>query len=178
MKKPREPSKEERKLWRYVTRTTKPMREILEEEEGEDVEPELPKKIAKKERAEKPNLPAKPLKKDTTTLTLGHYANIDKNTATEFKKGKWKPDATLDLHGFTRDEAHEALAHFIKTAYDRGRRRVIIITGKGTLTGRGVLQAAAPLWLASLRNYILAYDYATQKDGGKGALYVLLKRKR
>ena len=88
----------------------------------------------------------------------------------------------MDLHGMTQDQAHRALNAFIDASSHAGRRCVLVITGKG---GRGdgsvgVLREQVPRWLnqAPLRPLVLAFSYATPKDGGEGALYVLLKRKR
>ena len=55
------------------------------------------------------------------------------------------------------------------------------MTGKGVgKEGGGVLRNAVPRWLneAPNREKVLAFEYARQKDGGVGALYVLLKRRR
>lgn len=92
-------------------------------------------------------------------------------------------DGRLDLHGHTKESAHRALDSFIKGAFSAGRRCVIIITGKGLRVNSGevgVLRQSVPQWLNSpeLRPMVLAFSHATPKDGGEGALYVLLKRKR
>ena len=53
---------------------------------------------------------------------------------------------------------------------------VLVITGKG----RGVLREEVPRWLnePGLRDAVLSFAYARPADGGEGALYVLLKRRR
>jgi DNA-nicking Smr family endonuclease len=66
-------------------------------------------------------------------------------------------------------------------AQGAGKRAVLIITGKGLRgEGTGILRAAVPRWLneAKLRALILSIAPAAPKDGGGGALYVLLKRQR
>ncbi len=82
----------------------------------------------------------------------------------------------------TQTEAHGALLRFMEDAYLAGRRTVLVITGKGLrVDGRvGVLRNAVPRWLndAPLRQWIKAFDHAVAKDGGEGALYVLLRRRR
>jgi len=89
-------------------------------------------------------------------------------------------EARLDLHGMTQDEAHRALDRFIPAMREDGRRAVLIITGKGTREGGGVLRQAVPRWLdeARLRPHVLAIEEARPQHGGAGALYVLLRRKR
>ncbi len=42
-------------------------------------------------------------------LLISTYAGIDRNTAERFRKGQYPIDATLDLHGLSRDKAQAAL---------------------------------------------------------------------
>ena len=107
-------------------------------------------------------------------LKHGDLKGLNRKHAKKFKSGKLDVSATLDLHGLTQVEAHEKVFSFINMSYDRGFRKVIIITGKG----KGVLQNAVPEWLnqRSLRKKILSFDFAQSHHGGSGALYVLLKR--
>lgn len=116
-------------------------------------------------------------------ISHGTAAGVDKRTNQRLIKGKMPIEGRLDLHGHTRESAHRALASFIEGSFSASKRCVIVITGKGLRqdTGEiGVLRQAVPQWLNSpaLRSKILAYSHATPKDGGEGALYVLLKRKR
>ncbi len=121
-------------------------------------------------------------------LSLGDASGVDRNTAEKFRKGKMPVEAQLDLHGYTQDEALHALRQFIPAAWGEGRRVVLIVTGKGArseeniLTGkkRGVLQEAVPRWLnlPDLRPHLVMFCHAAPEDGGFGALYVLLRRKR
>ena len=63
-----------------------------------------------------------------------------------------------------------------------GKRCVLVITGKGLKSDGsiGVLRENIPDWLNERRNrgLIIAFSHAVQKDGGEGAFYVMLKRKR
>lgn len=90
-------------------------------------------------------------------------------------------EASLDLHGLSQEEAHQALARFLARAAQAGRRCVLVVTGKGVKAGgEGILRASVPRWLNApeLRAQVLAFTYAAPKDGGTGALYILLKRRR
>ncbi len=98
-----------------------------------------------------------------------------------------RPDARIDLHGMTQDDAHGTLRDFITASARAGRRCVLVITGKGLRrlgddssadAGIGVLRNAVPRWLneAPNRARILAFAAAQPCDGGGGALYVLLRR--
>lgn len=118
-------------------------------------------------------------------LVVGEMANIDRNTAEKFVAGKMKIQAVLDLHGSREKDAFEQLQNFIITNYNQGKRCLLIITGKGKNSevwweSKGVLRQALPNWLNNpeIRPYILAVANAKQEDGGSGAFYCLLKRKR
>jgi DNA-nicking Smr family endonuclease len=88
-------------------------------------------------------------------------------------------EGTIDLHGMTQVEAYRSLHHFLAVSQERGRRCILVITGKGSHS-EGVLRAAVPHWLnlPASRGLVLAFAYATPAHGGVGALYVLLKRRR
>jgi len=108
-------------------------------------------------------------------------SGIDRANAERLKRGRHPIEARLDLHGKTQAEAHHALAAFIHSSSEAGRRCVLVITGRGLgLNGPGVLKSAVPRWLdeAELRHKILAVAPAQPRDGGAGALYLLLRRRR
>lgn len=114
-------------------------------------------------------------------LELGRHPNVDGRTADRLKRGKLEIDGRIDLHGMTQARAHTALAAFVHRAWNEGRRCVLVITGKGSFSAEGgVLKRAVPLWLgdAPLRPMVLAVQPAQPRDGGEGALYVLIKRRR
>jgi DNA-nicking Smr family endonuclease len=112
-------------------------------------------------------------------LAGDRFAGYDKANAERLKRGKHQVEARLDLHGMTQDEAHRALASFIRGARIAGKRCVLVITGRGRLGG-GVLRAAVPRWLdePELRPHLLAIATAQPRDGGAGAIYVMLRRTR
>ena len=62
---------------------------------------------------------------------------MDKKTFQRLKRGKSRPEARLDLHGMTLDQAQGALFDFIPSARSRGLRLVLVITGKGRNRDRG-----------------------------------------
>lgn len=121
------------------------------------------------------------------SLKVGEFENIDKRTAEKFRKGEFRIERRLDLHGLTEKEAFDAVDSFIRNAYLQGLRCVLIITGKGInretddwYDKKGILKESVPNWLNTpeLRPLILAVSHATPEDGGSGALYVLLRRHR
>jgi len=115
-------------------------------------------------------------------LSHGNQPGLDKSTAKRLKKGNQRIEGRMDLHGLTQEQAHRALNAFIDGSYGATKRCVLVITGKGLKQDGsvGVLRSAVPRWLNQPpnRERVLAFSYATPKDGGEGALYVMLKRKR
>lgn len=175
-KKPRLPTEEEMQLWQVVTRhdAKLPQSGIAD----------IPSPVSNPRRfiplVSHHFAPPMPSFTSNTQLTLGAYAGIDRNTADRFRKGDYPIDATLDLHGMTREKAHHALTQFIKSHHDHASRCLLVITGKGKSGAIGVLRETLPHWLEEpgIRAMILAYDSAKPKHGGSGAYYILLRRRR
>lgn len=104
---------------------------------------------------------------------------IARRVLTDLRRGRWVVQAELDLHGLTREEARDALAHFLAEALQQGRRCLRLIHGKG-LGSPGqepVLKHLSRAWLAR-REDILAFCQARPQDGGEGALLILLRAPR
>lgn len=118
-------------------------------------------------------------------LELGNTDNIDRRTAEKFKRGEFKIERRLDLHGLTEKEAFSAVEDFVRNAYLQKLRCVLIVTGKGIIREddawyekKGILREALPSWLNNpeLRPLILSICQAKPEDGGNGAFYLLLRR--
>ena len=109
-------------------------------------------------------------------LRHGEKAGIDGSTQRRLTRGGVPIDLRLDLHGMTAARAHNHLIQFIVSAAHEGCRCVLVITGKGS----GVLNGHVPNWLKQqpMSLHVLALAEARPKDGGSGAFYVLLRRKR
>ncbi len=191
MKKPpkRPLSEEEKKLWRYVTRHDKKLHPDMNVGPADAALPESPEEGKPTAFIPIPSvLPHRKSHKtyDAAPLPIGSYANIDRNTAERFRKGRLPIDGQLDLHGLHRGEAYVALENFINYHAEYGSRCLLVITGKGarknilTGLGRGILRELLPVWLAGpeLRRLVLAFDVAQPRHGGSGAFYVLLRRQR
>lgn len=111
----------------------------------------------------------------------GNVPGLDKGLSRKLRQGRLDVEARLDLHGHRQDDAHKELEEFLERAYNAGKRCVLVITGKGTLSqGGGILRKMVPHWLNELpnRGRILSFAHAKPRDGGTGALYILLKGKR
>lgn len=95
----------------------------------------------------------------------------------ELKRGALAVALELDLHGLTADLARETLREFLRVCAERRVRCARIIHGKGTGSGQPVLKRKVNYWLR-LRKDVLAFCSATRRDGGTGAVYVLLRSPR
>jgi DNA-nicking Smr family endonuclease len=86
-----------------------------------------------------------------------------------------KPDAELDIHGKTRDEAWQELDVFFGNAKEKGFEKIVIIHGKGNHSaGESVLKRV-------VMDFIERCPFAGESGkgkaaaGGEGATWVLLK---
>ena len=86
-------------------------------------------------------------------------------------------EARLDLHGFGRFQAQDALTAFLMGAQARGYRSVLVITGQGRRGGTGVIRASVHEWLQgpALRSVVSGFASAARHHGGDGALYVTIR---
>ena len=188
----RAPTPAEDKLWRQVTRDVKPLKPQDTSRGGSRDGPSgdpsgaaanraktvaKPGKAPARKRASPPP-PPPPLSAEPE-LRHGEAPGLDRRTRERLRRGQVDIDATIDLHGLTQTEAHRALNVFLKGAQDAGQRSLLVITGKGS-RGEGVLRDSVPNWLNAEpnRRMIRAFSHAAPKDGGLGALYVLLKRRK
>lgn len=90
---------------------------------------------------------------------------------------KMEPEETLDLHGMTVDAAEESLEKFLRSALKRGRRKVLIIHGKGIhSTGGAVLPARIRKYVAQ-STLTGEYGEADRRHGGSGAIWVILRQR-
>jgi DNA-nicking Smr family endonuclease len=84
-----------------------------------------------------------------------------------------KPDAELDIHGFTRDEAWKALELFLADSKEKGLEKILVIHGKGNhSTGEAVLKRIV---MEFIEHCPFAGESGKGKTGGEGATWVLLK---
>ncbi len=165
------PTAEEKALWRETNKFTRKKQpdEVAEEAvETAVVTPSL-------RRGSAVTIPPKP-----ADVTPPHYSELTPLPAREAKKRRAPHpavQATLDLHGLTRAEAHGQVRAFLARAHRAGRRHVVIITGKGRAS-EGVLRQELPHWLndAPLRPLIASIFYAPDREGGTGVMHVLLKK--
>jgi DNA-nicking Smr family endonuclease len=168
-------SEEERALWEGVARQTKPLRNKSRPARMHGVEPPA-------SAPSRPIVPAqapKPVKPKIPPLTP-----LGRRERSKLSRGKSEIDARLDLHGMTQVHAHHALLSFLQRAHHDGLNFVLVITGKGTMSGgefeRGVLRRQVPHWLSlpEFRALVTGFEEAHVGHGGSGALYVRIRRSR
>ncbi len=104
-------------------------------------------------------------------------AGVQRREVERLRRGRYRAEADLDLHGRTVADAATALDRFLEVSRRHGRRCVRIVHGKGfgSPSGRPIMKAHIDRWLRD-RCEVLAFCSATPPDGGTGALYVLLRR--
>ena len=93
----------------------------------------------------------------------------------KLRRGVWRVEDSLDLHGNNRDAARILLQEFLHQATRREFRCVLVIHGKGINNGQGeaVLRKLTRHWLAQHPRVMVFCD-APPRQGGSGAALVLL----
>ncbi len=92
------------------------------------------------------------------------------------RRGKWIPQASLDLHGSTLEQARERLDRFLASCLEHDVRCVRVIHGKGigSRQGEPVLKDAIRQHLCRLEA-VQAWVQCGEHEGGEGALHALLR---
>ncbi|WP_075501193.1 Smr/MutS family protein [Candidatus Pelagibacter communis] len=96
----------------------------------------------------------------------------------------------IDLHGFTLQEANQAIEELILDSYENGISKIIVVTGKGLHSNidndpyvskdLGILKYSVPEFIennSELKKKIIEIKSADIQDGGSGAFYIYLKKK-
>jgi DNA-nicking Smr family endonuclease len=96
---------------------------------------------------------------------------------------------SIDLHGYTLDEANKVIFDFIKNCFEEKVNKIIVVTGKGLHSENeknpyvskdlSILKYSIPEYIInnkSLMNIINEIKDAKIEDGGSGAFYIFLKK--
>ena len=104
---------------------------------------------------------------------------IQNRVLAKLRQGFFEVQAELDLHGLNSDAAKQQLLHFLHASRAAGYRCVHIIHGKGYRSSdtHPVLKNHLNRWLRQHKD-IQAFCSASPRQGGAGAVYVLLKMSR
>jgi len=102
---------------------------------------------------------------------------IQKSVFRKLRSGQYRISDELDLHGTTIKQAKQVLMYYLQETPQFEGCCVRIIHGKGNRSGgnKPVLKTQVNHWLYE-HERVLAFHSAKAKDGGTGAVYVLLKR--
>ncbi|MGK0486554.1 MAG: DNA-nicking Smr family endonuclease [Myxococcota bacterium] len=118
-----------------------------------------------------------PNRNSGAALALASRAELKK-----LRAGKIRPQQTIDLHGFTRDNAYRRLCHEVARATTADFRCLLVIHGKGQHSSSGAVTIRDALsdWLTQppLAQHVAGCTLAQPRDGGSGASYLLLRRPR
>jgi DNA-nicking Smr family endonuclease len=102
-------------------------------------------------------------------------AGVQDAVLRKLRRGHYRIQAELDLHGLTVREAKSALREFLAESLELGLTCVRIIHGKGLRSGpRGPVLKTTVAAILQRSSAVLAFVSARAVDGGTGALYVLL----
>tara|TARA_B100001121_G_C18333625_1_gene454441 strand:- start:115 stop:537 length:423 start_codon:yes stop_codon:yes gene_type:complete len=98
---------------------------------------------------------------------------------------------SIDLHGYSLDEANKAIENFINKAFLENINKLIVVTGKGLHSDNekdpyvskdlGILKYSVPEFISnnnSLMRMIYEMKDAKIEDGGGGAFYIFLKKNK
>ncbi|MGZ4970780.1 MAG: Smr/MutS family protein [Methylobacter sp.] len=103
-------------------------------------------------------------------------SGLQHNVLKKLRKGQFGLDAEIDLHGLNSNEAKRQLLHFLHDCVEDGCRCVHIVHGKGyrSADNHPVLKNNLNIWLRQHKD-VQAFCSAPPKDGGTGAVFVLLQ---
>ena len=97
---------------------------------------------------------------------------------------------SIDLHGYTLDDANKSIESFIIKSYQENINKLIVVTGKGIHSQNdldpyvskdlSILKYSVPEFISNnnlLMSKIREITDAKIEDGGSGAFYIYLKKK-
>lgn len=169
---------DETALFREATRDVKPLA-VPARVTGEGPKPRARARFARAERrqvleeilhgsADEPELVAA----DPTSFAR---PGVPETTLRKLRRGQYRIQAELDLHGLTETEAKLQLREFLIGALQRNARCLRIVHGKGLRSGpKGPVLRGLVNRVLRRTVQVLAFTSARQVDGGTGAVYVLL----
>ena len=98
---------------------------------------------------------------------------------------------SIDLHGYTLEEANKSIQDFINKSYEDNINKLIVVTGKGLHSNNeknpyvskelSILKYSVPEFIKKnidLIKKISEIKSANIEDGGDGAFYIYLKKKK
>ena len=109
----------------------------------------------------------------------------------KFQKNKNLKVRSIDLHGYTLDEANITIENFINKAFSENVNKLIVVTGKGLHSENekdpyvskdlGILKYSVPEFITNDKDLMSKINEITDakiEDGGGGAFYIFLKKNK
>ena len=128
-------------------------------------------------------------KKDWQTFISSKEKIVDKDFKPQTKNHL--KVRSLDLHGYTLEQANNTIEKFILKAFEESVSKLIIVTGKGIHSDvekdpyvskdLSILKYSVPEFINNNQNLMRVINDiqdATIEDGGSGAFYIILKKNR
>ena len=113
------------------------------------------------------------------------------NKDKKFQKKKFLNIRSIDLHGYTLEEANKSIENFIIKSFKEKIQKLIVVTGKGLHSQNeknpyvskdlSILKYSVPEFILNnkkLMNIIYEITDAKIEDGGGGAFYIFLKKNK
>ena len=113
------------------------------------------------------------------------------NKDNKFQKKTPLKTKSIDLHGYTLEEANRSIENFINKSYEDGINKLIVVTGKGLHSQNekdpyisknlSILKYSVPEFISNNQNLmkiIHEMQDAKIEDGGTGAFYIFLKKNK
>ena len=120
---------------------------------------------------------------------INNKEKLDNKDHFEEEKNKIKLEKSIDLHGYTLDEANKTIYEFILSCYSNNVRKIKVITGKGSRSKNkenpyqseslGILKYSVPEYIKSnyeLKRVIKDIKQSDIEDISKGSFDIFLKR--
>ena len=113
------------------------------------------------------------------------------NKDIEFRNKSKIKIKSIDLHGYTLDQANKKIEEFIQESFAEKINKIIVVTGKGLHSQSdkdpyvskdlSILKYSIPEFISknkNLMNIIYEITDANIEDGGEGAFYIFLKKNK
>ena len=127
-------------------------------------------------------------KKDWQNFVLSKNKVQNKDSKIIKNKNKKEAIKTIDLHGFSLDNANKVMEELIVKYSEEGVNKIVVITGKGLRSKNtsnpyvsrdlSILRYSVPEFIQSRANLIKIIKQINEadiEDGGEGAFYIYLK---
>ena len=130
-------------------------------------------------------------KKDWESFIKSKDKIYNKDSSNETNTKRKISTKTIDLHGYSLENANKTINEYIKDCFSQNIKRLIVITGKGLRSNTkndpyvskdlSILKHSVPEFIKSnmdLMKLIKEIKSADIEEGGKGALIIYLKNSK